>query len=289
MSRPLRIKYEGAVYHVMNRGQDRRAIFRSDHDYEYFLRLCKDCVQQWKIMIHAFSLMPNHYHLLIETPLANISRAMRHINGLYTQYYNRQNKKDGCLFKGRYKAILVDEDAYLVELLRYIHLNPVKACLVANPAQHKWTGHRYYIKSYKNSDWITTDRLLSMFGKDQGQARKKLQQFMNMGVPRKLEERLSKKKWPSVFSSENFKDWVEWNFVKDIKNRDLKYHGKAIKIIEEPRLKKILTQFFGLKWEEITQAKGAHKRSVRALCVGMYRRHLLWDYENLFSASDITP
>ncbi|MBF0106481.1 MAG: transposase [Deltaproteobacteria bacterium] len=108
----------------MNRGRNRQAIFKSDHDYGYFLGLLKDSVRQWQIMIHAFSLMPNHYHLLVETPLANISRAMRHINGLYTQYYNRQNKKNGSLFKGRYKAILVDEDAYLVELLRYIHLNP---------------------------------------------------------------------------------------------------------------------------------------------------------------------
>ncbi|MBF0106483.1 MAG: hypothetical protein HQM16_14295 [Deltaproteobacteria bacterium] len=120
-----------------------------------------------------------------------------------------------------------------------------------------------------------------MFGKDQRQARKKLQQFMNLGVPQKLEERLAKKKWPSVLSSENFKDWVEWNFVRDIKNRGLKYHGEPVRLIEESTLQKILTEFFELKWSDITRATGAGKRSVRALCIGMYRRHLMWDYEKI--------
>lgn len=281
MARPLRIKYEGAVYHVMNRGQDRRPIFKSENDYQYFLDLLKASVQYLKIQIHAFSLMPNHYHLLLETPLANISRAMRHINGLYTQWYNRQNKKDGPLFKGRYKAILVEEPAYLVELLRYIHLNPVKALLTAKPEQHQWTGHRYYIRSYKNSEWLTTKRLLSFFGTDQKQARKKLQQYMNQGVPKKLEGRLATKRWPSVLSSKNFKSWVEWNFVKDIKNRELRYQDESVRLINEVMLKKILCGFFKMKWKEIAQAKGASKKAVRALCIGMYRRHLLWDHEKI--------
>lgn len=118
MARPLRIEYSGAAYHVMNRGNAAAAIFHATDDYQLFVDLLQETVEKWSIAIHAFSLMPNHYHMLIETPLGNLQKAMKHINGLYTQRYNRRHKKDGHLFRGRYKAILVEEDAYLVELLQ---------------------------------------------------------------------------------------------------------------------------------------------------------------------------
>ena len=125
MSRPLRIEYEGAWYHVMNRGRRSDRIFDGQHDYQMFIELLKDAIELWDVRISAYCLMPNHYHLLIHTPKGNLSRSMRHINGVYTQRFNRTHGFDGQLFRGRYKSIIVDGDSYLLQLVRYIHRNPV--------------------------------------------------------------------------------------------------------------------------------------------------------------------
>ncbi len=127
MTRPLRIEYEGAWYHAMNRGRAREVIFPDDVAYAAFLTTLAEAVARFRIEVHAYCLMPNHYHLLIRTPHANLSRAMRQIDGLYTQRHNQLAGTDGPLFRGRYKAIVVDADAYLLNVSRYIHCNPVEA------------------------------------------------------------------------------------------------------------------------------------------------------------------
>ena len=126
MPRPIRIDYQGAFHHVMNRGRSYQTIFHDKACFESFLRTLKEASEQFDAVIHGYCLMTNHYHLLIETPKANLSRIMRHINGVYTQRYNRMRNVDGPLFRGRYKAILVDKDAYLLQLSRYIHRNPIE-------------------------------------------------------------------------------------------------------------------------------------------------------------------
>jgi putative transposase len=123
MPRPQRIEYENAFYHVMNRGRGRQTIFHSDEYFQAFLAALAEAQQRFGCVVHAYCLMSNHYHLLIETPNANLSRIMRHVNGVYTQRYNRLQQTDGSLFRGRYKVILVDQDAYLLQLSRYIHSN----------------------------------------------------------------------------------------------------------------------------------------------------------------------
>jgi len=116
----------------MNRGRRGEQIFSRSGDYEVFIELLKEATDLWGVQISAYCLMPNHYHLLIQTPQGNISRCMRHINGVYTQRYNRLHKCDGQLFRGRYKSILVEQDSYLLELVRYIHRNPLRAGLIDN-------------------------------------------------------------------------------------------------------------------------------------------------------------
>ncbi len=130
MSRPLRIEYPGAHYHVMTRGRGRQRIYRSPRDYQRFINLLSETCAMWGVRVHAYSLMPNHYHMVMETPGGNISRAMRHLDGVYTQRYNREHKTDGTLFRGRYKALLIEKDGYLLQVVRYIHLNPVEGKLV---------------------------------------------------------------------------------------------------------------------------------------------------------------
>ena len=133
MARALRIEYEGGWYHVMNRGAGRRNIFNEPEDRNLFLNLLQELHVRFRIEIHAYCLMGNHYHLLIRTPLANLSRAMAHLNGIYSRRRNQKYQSDGPLFRGRFKSIIIDAENYLLRLSRYIHLNPVSANIVQKP------------------------------------------------------------------------------------------------------------------------------------------------------------
>ena len=132
MSRPLIIEYPGAWYHVMNRGRRGEDVFSDREDFGNFLTVLQEAALMFKARVAAYCLMPNHYHFLLQTPAGNLSRVMRHINGVYTQRYNRRWNTDGQLFRGRFKSILAEEDVYLLQLLSYIHKNPILANLVKN-------------------------------------------------------------------------------------------------------------------------------------------------------------
>ena len=165
MARPLRIEYEGAWHHVMNRGAGRKRIFKSDGQREYFLSLLDDTCKRYNAEWHAYCLMSNHYHLMVRTPESNLQRIMRHINGLYTQYFNRAERRDGPLFRGRYKAILVDADTYWLELSRYIHRNPLQAGVVADLADYRWSSYRAYVGLDSPPSWLTTGFILNALGR----------------------------------------------------------------------------------------------------------------------------
>lgn len=145
MARPLRVEYEGAFYHVTSRGNEKKEIFSNTDDYEKFKSYLWEAREKFGFKLHAYVLMINHFHLLIETPEANLNRLMHYLNGSYTGYYNRKNGRVGHLFQGRYKAILVDRDSYLVELSRYMHLNPVRAGMVEKPEDYQYSSYRSYI------------------------------------------------------------------------------------------------------------------------------------------------
>ena len=145
MPRPIRIEYENAFYHVMNRGRGWQVIFTDERYYQAFLKTLEESHHRFDAVFHAYCLMGNHYHLLVETPRANLGRIMRHINGVYTQRYNQLKHTDGPLFRGRYKAILVDKDAYLLQLSRYIHRNPVetKKPMISQLEDWIWSSYPY--------------------------------------------------------------------------------------------------------------------------------------------------
>ncbi len=167
MSRPLRIEYLGAWYHIMNRGLGRRRIFRSDKDHHYFLSLLADATDRFNAEWHAYCLMSNHYHLMLRTPDGKLQRIMRHINGLYTQYFNRSHKRDGPLFRGRYKAVLVDAESHWLQLSRYVHRNPAEAGLVQRLADYPWSSYCAYIELTEPPPWLTTKYLLQAAGQRQ--------------------------------------------------------------------------------------------------------------------------
>ena len=148
MARPLRIEYSGAFYHVTSRGNERKAVYKSQRDREKFFSYLESATERYGAVVHIFCLMDNHYHLLIETPSGNLSQIMHHINGAYTTYFNTKRERSGHLFQGRYRAILIEVDEYAKELSRYIHLNPVRAGIAENPEEYRWSSCQYYMKSY---------------------------------------------------------------------------------------------------------------------------------------------
>jgi putative transposase len=144
MARPLRIEFEGALYHVTSRGNDREMIFFTDTDRVAFLELLHDVVERFSWVCHAYCQMTNHYHLVVETPVANLSRGMRHINGVYTQRINKLNKRSGHVLQGRFKSVLVEKESHLLELARYVVLNPVRAKMVRSAKDWKWSSYREF-------------------------------------------------------------------------------------------------------------------------------------------------
>lgn len=163
MGRALRINYANAHYHVTSRGNEQKDIFKSRRDREQFLSYLESSVMRYGAKIHAYCLMTNHYHLLLQTPDGNLPEIMRHINGAYTNYFNAKRKRAGHLFQGRYKAILIEADEYLMELSRYIHLNPVRAGMSEKPEDHPWSSYQNYIGLRPALSWLCTDRVMDHF------------------------------------------------------------------------------------------------------------------------------
>jgi REP element-mobilizing transposase RayT len=182
MARPLRIEYPGAIYHITNRGNARQPIFKDDKDREVFLEVLEVVVARYNWLCHAYCLMDNHYHLLIETPEGNLSQGMRQLNGIYTQRFNRKHTMVGHLFQGRFKAILVDKENYLLELCRYVVLNPVRAGIVKSPGKYKWSSYGATAGEAGSPPFLTTDWILSQFGRRRRQAEKGYKSFVKDGV-----------------------------------------------------------------------------------------------------------
>ena len=159
MARPLRIEFPGAVYHVTSRGDRKEDIFRIADDRRVFLDILGQAMERFDAQVLAYCLMGNHYHLVLHTRQANLSRLMRHLNGVYTQYFNRRHDLVGHLFQGRFKAILVDRDAYLLSLCRYVERNPVAAKKVRSTGDWEWSSYRAHVGDAQPPVWLDTDGL----------------------------------------------------------------------------------------------------------------------------------
>ena len=159
MARPLRIEFPGAVYHVTSRGDRREDIFTDDEDRHGLLEVVAQALSRFDAEALAYCLMGNHYHFVLHTRQANLSLLMRHINGVYTQAFNRRHNNVGHLFQGRFKAILVDRDAYLLEVCRYVDLNPVRARMVRKPGAWAWSSYRAHVGRAIAPDWLDTEGL----------------------------------------------------------------------------------------------------------------------------------
>ena len=185
MSRPLRLDHPGAVWHVTSRGNERRPIFRDDRDRETWLGLLAGAGALCAWRIHGYVLMGNHYHLMVETPEATLSRGMRQLNGVYTQAFNRRHRRVGHLFQGRFNGVLVERESQLLELARYVVLNPVRAGLVGAAREWRWSNYPATAGEAAAPAWLETDWTLAHFGHRRDEARRGYREFVaaGRGVP----------------------------------------------------------------------------------------------------------
>jgi len=184
MARPLRIEFPGAFYHVTSRGNRQEAIYEDNEDRRAYLGILGDVVERFNWLCYTYCLMENHYHLVIETLEGNLSKGMRHLNGVYTQVSNRRHNRVGHLFQGRYKAILIDKDSYWLEVSRYVVLNPVRAGMVKEPGGWPWSSYNATVGAKNPPEWLKVDRLLAHFGQKPGIARRRYKEFVKDGIGR---------------------------------------------------------------------------------------------------------
>ncbi len=182
MARPLRIELAGGLYHVTSRGDRQEEIFVDDGDRRRWCELFATVCERFNWVCCAYCLMDNHYHIVVETIEPNLSKGMRHLNGVYTQQFNRTHGRVGHVFQGRYKAILVDKDSYLLALSRYVVLNPVRAGMVKSAGAWPWSSYRTMVGRVHCPPWLETDGLLSQFGKQRKRAIEKYIDFVRAGV-----------------------------------------------------------------------------------------------------------
>ncbi|MBI9081820.1 MAG: transposase, partial [Pseudodesulfovibrio sp.] len=214
-----RIEFPGAFYHVMARGNARLPIYEDDTDRKCFLALLETVADRFNFVFHAYCLMGNHYHLIVETPEANLSVGMRHLNGVYTQSFNRRHGRSGHVFQGRYKAILVDADEYLTQLSRYILLNPVRAKLVKAVEQYAWSSYGQTVGLTKGPYWLSVDPLLSRFGEDRHKAQAEFRRFVTQVV--ECEEFLRKFSGGFLLGSRRFKELISKKLQKSQKIKEI--------------------------------------------------------------------
>lgn len=265
MSRPLRLEFPEALYHLTSRGDRREDIYEDDEDRLAFLEVFSSVIEQFNWVCYAYCLMGNHYHLLVQTLDANLSKGMRQLNGVYTQAYNRRHQKTGHLFQGRYKSILVDEDNYLLELSRYIVLNPVKAGMVKRVDQWKWSSYLATVGQASVPEWLSSDYLLSQFSVQRKTAIRKYQTFVQEGL-----------KNDPIWSRLNNQIYLgDEAFIKQVQ----RHMGDQEKDLQIPKIQKRSIAKTLAEYERMTTKRD--EAIVQAYASGAYSYQELGDYFGL--------
>lgn len=237
MARPLRIEYPGAVYHITNRGNDKKAVFKDDQDRETFLKILAHVNKRYHWLCHAYCLMDNHYHLMIETPDGNLALGMRQLNGVYTQARNKRYNKTGHLFQGRYKAILIQKDSHLLEVCRYVVLNPVRARMVEKPEDWRWSSYRATAGYEPAGACLTKDWILGQFSRTRAKAEREYRQFVQWGIGK--ETIWNEVKGQTLLGEDDFIDSIADHLKK---HKDIPEIPKSQRYANRPELKKIFNE-----------------------------------------------
>ena len=270
MARPLRIQFPHAYYHVMNRGLARQPVFPDRADRAMFLALLADCHEVWGVRVIAYCLLGTHYHLLLQTPQANLSRVMRHLDGVYTQRYNRRHRRDGPLFRGRYKAIVVDAEGYLLAVARYIHQNPVAAGLVRSPEAYAWSSCRLYVDKGTPPAWLDAGQLLNRFPK-KDRSREFLA-FMRSREEDPVRSFYKSGRWLPVLGSKDFHERLR----RQVKKRETGFtevpEAKAYLRPDASACLEAVGQVYGRQREELLRRRSGQRNEARAVAMYVCRR-----------------
>jgi len=278
MPRPTRIEYEDAYYHVMNRGRGRQTIFHSASYYQAFINTLAEASERFNAVVHGYCLMKNHYHLLVQTPNANLGRIMRHINGVYTQRHNRLKKTDGSLFRGRYKAVLVEEDGYLLQLSRYIHRNPIemKQPMVKKLEQYSWSSYPAYINKVQAPAFLHRETLYNMLG--QRQKYQGYQSYVAQGNGDEIERFYDRTNIASVMGSQEFVGWLQDEIIPTVDDKVLMNqivsHELSIK-----QLTRLVAAYYNLEVNKLTQVVKGPGKGLMPRKIAMYICQQLGGYQ----------
>jgi len=240
MSRPLRIQYPNAYYHLTCRGNEQRKIFRDAEDRKEFLRLLARSAEIYEVQVLAYALMPNHFHLLICTPKGNLSDFMRHFNISYTGSFNRKYKRTGHLYQGRYKAFLIDKDNYLLEVSRYIHLNPLRM-KSKESLNKRWeellTGDATSLPGYLNKKnrkgFVDYNTILDYFGTEGGKSSRGYKRFVAEAIEKDIPSPLERGKGTGIVGEKNFIEQIKQLFEKDRKGKKSRREQPAFRQLEK--------------------------------------------------------
>jgi len=273
MSRPLRIEYPDAWYHIMNRGRRYEAIFENKNDYSIFLDLLQETIEIFHIKVSAFCLMQNHYHLLIQTPEANISRSMRHINGVYTQRFNKIHGYDGHLFRGRYKSILIDADSYLLQVMRYIHRNPITSGLTEN-LNYTWSSHKAYLSEAKKWNWVSRDKILNMLSVNKALQKIVYRDFVKESDNDDFSAIYKKRKLPAILGNETFLELIKDRYFN--KKKHIEVPESRLLAPEKDKIMSVVCTEYKVSLSDLRISKRGQLNEARN--VTMYlMRHLRGD------------
>jgi putative transposase len=271
MARPFRIEYPGAFYHVMHRGTAGSAIFESDRDREKFFEYVSKSTERYKLRIHTYCLMKDHYHLLVETPEPNLCRAIKWINVSYAAYFNRKRACFGHLFQGRFRAVLVDAEVYLKQLSRFIHLNPIRSNVIEHIKDYKWSSYPALSGYDTAPEWLQTHELLSMFGKDQTQAKRKYRCFVEKVNLEKLVNPECEVVGGLILGGSDFVTWVKNTFLQKKSAFRKRPHLKDLKHSLSPDdLLSVVCEEFDCNREAILH-KGKKRNLARDIAIYLSR------------------
>ena len=271
MARPLRIEYDGALYHVTSRGNERKLVFKDDTDRNIFLDTLHKVNKRYNWLCHAYCLMNNHYHLVIETPDGNLSKGMRQLNGVYTQTFNKRHKRVGHIFQGRYKAILIQKESHLLEVCRYVVLNPVRAKTVTGAKEWRWSSYSATCGIDKSHPCLTTDWILGQFAKQKRTAERKYKEFVEAGIGEKGIWRSVKGQ--SILGSDEFVEKLI-GYVRG--HEDNKEIPRSQRYVNRPALEKIF------KKEILSNRKVRNSRIKEAVNRYGYSQKEVADYLELY-------
>jgi len=283
MARPLRIKYKGAFYHITSRGNERKKIYFSDLDYKKFKSILKEAQNKYGYVLHSYVLMDNHYHLLIETPQANLSKIMHYINSSYTSYINKKMKRSGHLFQGRYKSILIDKDNYLLELSRYIHLNPVRKKMVERPEDYIYSSYAAYI-SPDQYDIVYQDLILGMISKEKKEVKRRYKDFVGKAIVSESKNPLKNAYGGTILGDIKFvKESLSRLKSKDLQKKDISYRRVMQGVCEPGEIIDSVSRYFKISQYELLGNKKKEYRNIVIYLIKKYSALTNYQLSQLFT------